>query len=187
MASRRDPPTTFEFSDFAFLAGHGIAGGQGVVVSALHNPSGVYYAVKKTNLCQPVAPWGDTAEAQAVYNRTEARALNEAAIAVSLTHAFIVPTLGSFSHNGHVYIVMKQLTESLNVEAFNGDSARIAYTEDVLTQLAFAIEYMHQRRISHGDVKPDNVLLMSSWHIALCDFGISRVADGAAERDPVGE
>jgi serine/threonine protein kinase len=39
-----------------------------------------------------------------------------------------------------------------------------------------ALEYIHGRRVVHGDLKPDNVMVDVADHIKLIDFGIAREA-----------
>ena len=43
------------------------------------------------------------------------------------------------------------------------------------TELASAIDYIHEQGIVHRDIKLGNVLLSSSGHVVLSDFGISRI------------
>ena len=49
--------------------------------------------------------------------------------------------------------------------------------EKVLAKLAESIlkglEYLHQRRIIHRDVKPSNILVTRNGQMKLCDFGVS--------------
>src|SRR5215216_5466897 len=51
----------------------------------------------------------------------------------------------------------------------------------ILSELASALAYAHERGIVHRDLKPENVLL-SGGHAILADFGISAVLSGHDER-----
>lgn len=45
------------------------------------------------------------------------------------------------------------------------------------------MKYLHSAKLIHRDLKPSNILLNSSCHIKLCDFGLVR----CVEFDPEGE
>ena len=38
-------------------------------------------------------------------------------------------------------------------------------------ELILALEYVHQRKIAHRDLKPDNILISADYHLKLTDFG----------------
>ncbi|KAA6401867.1 MAG: putative Serine/Threonine kinase domain protein [Streblomastix strix] len=46
---------------------------------------------------------------------------------------------------------------------------------DLLSQMIMAVDYLHQNRILHRDLKPKNVFLSSTFDVRLGDFGISRI------------
>lgn len=48
----------------------------------------------------------------------------------------------------------------------------------ILTQVANALTYLHERGIAHGDVHPDNILISGTGQVKLLDFGAA--VDGAA-------
>ncbi|XP_022794816.1 cyclin-dependent kinase 1-like [Stylophora pistillata] len=43
-----------------------------------------------------------------------------------------------------------------------------------MKQIADALRFLHKKRIVHGDLKPDNVLLTGSHDVKVADFGLAR-------------
>ncbi len=110
------------------------------------------------------------------------RFVREARTSASLEHPHIVPIykVGGYK-NEVLYIVMRcldgpslrQLLEKHQRLSLR-DAARIA------RQVADALGHAHLHGIVHRDVKPDNILLDSSGHVLVTDFGIAKAAQEAS-------
>ena len=69
------------------------------------------------------------------------------------------------SEDGSPHTLLDVKTEELDEDCILGWFA----------ELASAIDYIHEQGIVHRDIKLGNVLLSSSGHVVLSDFGISRI------------
>src|SRR5207247_2585347 len=116
------------------------------------------------------------------------RFVREARTSARLEHPHIVPIykVGGYK-NEVLYIVMRcldgpslrQLLEKHQRLSLR-DAARLA------RQVADALGHAHLHGVVHRDVKPDNILLDSSGHVLVTDFGIAKAAvgDRALAKDP---
>jgi serine/threonine-protein kinase len=110
------------------------------------------------------------------------RFTREADLAASLFHPHIVGVHDRGEFDGHLWITMDYIE---GVDA--GQLVKRQYPNGVpaievaaiVTAVAGALDYAHQRRLLHRDVKPANILIAEpdedgSRRIFLADFGIAR-------------
>ena len=117
----------------------------------------------------------------------QARFLREADIAATLSHPNILGIHDRGEHDGQLWISMDFVQGSdaakLLRERYR-DGMPIELALEILTAVASALDYAHQRGLLHRDVKPANILLedpdSDARRIYLADFGIARRVDDAA-------
>ncbi|XP_071799518.1 microtubule-associated serine/threonine-protein kinase 3-like isoform X4 [Asterias amurensis] len=89
---------------------------------------------------------------------------------------FVVSMFCSFETKKHLCMVMEYVeggdvaTLLKNIGLLPYEMARLYFGEAVL-----AVEYLHSYGIVHRDIKPDNLLITSTGHIKLTDFGLSKI------------
>lgn len=98
----------------------------------------------------------------------------EAQTLVRLTHPHIVRVLDFAVENGIPFIVMEYAPKG-TLRRRHPQGARLP-PETILPyvqQVASALQYAHDRRLIHHDVKPENMLLDSQDQVLLSDFGLA--------------
>ncbi len=162
------------------------SGSMGAVYRVQEISSGQVFALKETHLSllpdlpvdvEKTLPWQATQ-----WTRNEALRLfqQEARILSKLKHANLPVVFGCFTENENAYLVMtfiegKSLKEVIEREK---DKGRLLKPDRVISwalQIMDALDYCHQQRILHRDVKPENLLLAPLQDkIYLVDFGLAR-------------
>lgn len=103
---------------------------------------------------------------------------NEARALAALRHPGVVGVYALGCHEGVDYMVMEHVsgvTLAQHLERL-GDGMPIAERLDVLVAVADGMAAIHRAGISHGDIKPENVLLAASGRVVLMDLGLVRAA-----------
>ena len=108
----------------------------------------------------------------------------EADIAASLWHPHIVAVHDRGEHDGQLWITMDYVEGTDAAQQMRDRYPHGMPTKNVLeivSAIADALDYAHERYLLHRDVKPANILLtdprMGDRRILLADFGIARAAN----------
>ncbi|XP_011555624.3 ribosomal protein S6 kinase 2 beta isoform X1 [Plutella xylostella] len=108
--------------------------------------------------------------------RDRERTKMERNILVEMGHPFIVKLHYAFQTAGKLYLILDFLRGG---DLFSRLSKEVMFTEEdvkfYLAELALALEHVHQLGIIYRDLKPENILLDADGHIALTDFGLSKL------------
>jgi len=95
-----------------------------------------------------------------------------------LQHPNIVVVYDLGDQDGTPFLVMEYLDgESLDKVIAARREISIVEKLQIIVKILHALNYAHQRRIVHRDVKPGNVMVMPDGDCKLVDFGIARVGD----------
>jgi len=140
-------------------------GAYGVVEKMKHKKTGTILAVKRI-----------TATVNSVEQR---RLLMDLDISMRSSDCqYTVHFYGAMFREGDVWICMEVMDNSVDKFYARVFGNGRTIPECVLGKIAFsvvsALHYLHTKlKVIHRDVKPSNILVSTSGHVKMCDFGIS--------------
>jgi protein kinase-like protein len=141
---------------------------------------GVVYRAYDLRLKRPVA-LKLVAPTLARDERFRERFARESELVMSLEHPNVVPIYDAGDVDGRVYLAMRLVDGTDLGHLLRTDGPlEPARATAICTQIAAALDAAHGRGLVHRDVKPSNVLLDSSEHVYLADFGLTRRLDDEA-------
>ncbi len=109
------------------------------------------------------------------------RFLREAQVASQLRHPNVVITHDIVSAPAMSFIVMELVTGQTLAKLLQvKPRLHLAETLEVLSQVAAALDYAHQNKVVHRDVKPANIMIEPSGQVKVMDFGIAKLDSGGA-------
>ncbi len=114
------------------------------------------------------------------------RFVHEAEIASQLDHPNIVSIYArGQAEDGQLWIAMQYVAGTDAEQALQNASMTPARAVRIVSEVAKALDYAHQRGVVHHDVKPGNILLANvssdDEHVLLSDFGVARSAGTTGE------
>ena len=105
---------------------------------------------------------------------------NEKKFLSILHHPFLVNMICSFQDNDHLYLVMELLLGGDMRYHINKKTVYDRKKDE--NQLKFiagcaliGLNYVHENKIMHKDIKPENLVYDSNGYIHITDFGISKI------------
>ncbi len=106
----------------------------------------------------------------------------EVRICASLSHAHIIKVFDYGKHDALPisYLVMELLTGGSLSDLISKQGLSLQAIEQLISQLASALDYAHQKDLIHRDLKPSNVLLDEGGNAYLSDFGLARLRSDTA-------
>ena len=119
------------------------------------------------------------------------RALNrferEAKAVAKLDHPNIVKVMDYGDHEGSPYLVMPYLPGG-TLKQYLKEHGRMAWKDaaHLLIPIAEALDYAHEQKLIHRDVKPSNILLTAKGRPMLTDFGVAKIIDDEMTQDLTG-
>ncbi|KAF9155247.1 Cyclin-dependent kinase 3 [Linnemannia schmuckeri] len=141
-------------------------GTYGVVYKATHRPTGRVVAMKKIRL----------------ENEDEgvpSTAIREISLLKELKHNHVVQLLDVVHEESKLFLVFEFLELDLKKYMDTHTKAQntglpLQQVKEYLHQLIQGVEFCHQRRILHRDLKPQNLLIDEHRNLKLADFGLAR-------------
>ena len=102
---------------------------------------------------------------------------NEMKIMASLRHPNIVQYESYYDYSHWIYIIMEYISGgelSSHVAQYGPVPEPVG--QDITRQILHALDYLHKRKITHRDIKPDNILIANyqPLTVKLSDFGLSK-------------
>lgn len=105
--------------------------------------------------------------------------LKEARSIAKLNHPNIIKIIAAFEQNGTAYYVMDYV-EGMSLQQIVKQSGPLPEAQALyyINQIGSALDYLHQRKMNHLDVKPANIMVRGADNNSiLIDFGLSKQYD----------
>ena len=104
---------------------------------------------------------------------------HEAQAAANLNHPAIV-NVYDWGNDGEIYYLVMEFVEGMDLkQVIQGEGKLLpARAAEIAAEIASALQFAHQRRLVHRDIKPHNIFITNLGQVKVMDFGIARVGAG---------
>jgi predicted Ser/Thr protein kinase/tetratricopeptide (TPR) repeat protein len=154
---------------------------------------GIVYLAKDPLIGRLVALKTIRASAHADDDETkefQQRFIREAQAAGILNHPSIVTVhdIGQDETSNMSFIAM-EFVEGQNLKEVLNQGRALTFEQigDIIAQVAEGLDFAHAKGIVHRDVKPANIILLEGLRAKITDFGIAKIASGAANLTTTGQ
>jgi tetratricopeptide (TPR) repeat protein len=105
----------------------------------------------------------------------------EAQFTANLHHPNIVTVYDWGQEGSSPFVVMEFLIgRSLDRWQFDGPPPMLLLKKlNIIEQVCAGLNYAHERKIVHRDIKPPNIFVLDDESVKLVDFGVARLTEGA--------
>lgn len=99
--------------------------------------------------------------------------------AAGLEHPNVLDICG-WGREGELYYVVTEYIGGRDLGVILAEEPRImpGKAAEMAAEVCDALEYAHRRQVVHGDIKPQNILVMDTGRVKVTDFGIGRAGAG---------
>lgn len=113
-----------------------------------------------------------------IVERFQTKFIKEAQIIAQMDSPYIIRIHDIFKENSTAYYVMEYI-DGNSLELLIKEKGKLDTQTALiyLQQISEALDYVHQKKILHLDIKPSNILLRHGKNAVLIDFGISKRYD----------
>ena len=105
-----------------------------------------------------------------------AKFLREREIAGAFEHPNIIRVYDAGEdQDGQLYYVMELAQRGTLRDFLQTEALSVRDAVRLMIEVSFAVDYAHQRKVLHRDLKPDNILIGEDRRARVTDFGVARL------------
>lgn len=114
------------------------------------------------------------------------RFLQEAETVASLAHPHIIPVYDFGQRDGTFYMVMERINGG-DLAQWIQRGLEVDETLQIVSQVASALHFVHEKGFVHRDIKPDNIMFRDDNSAVLTDFGVVRARNANSQKTVAGQ